>query len=293
MSGCRLEQVENKIEEAFKVFGRTPLKERLDDILEQAIDLSRYRDVRDIEDKLGDLLASSIALCLESKWETDMVISKAIGRVQDRAEQYRSMGRRVNVAFLGGSFNPIHLGHIQAAQAILNASKFIDEVWLMPCNNSLYGKNLEDGHHRIEMCKLAARVDGRIKVCGWEIENNVSGETHHLLKSFLEAKDFQNYKFHFAIGLDNAYKCPNWVNWKYVERAVPFIVIPRKGEKVAEGQHWFHRAPHMILHDDNKIMEASSTDVRRALLSNKKERAVELCGQAVVDYIYEHDLYLG
>ena len=294
MTGCRLERLEKQIEETFKVFGRTPLKERLDDILEQAIDLSRYRDVNDIREKLGDLLASSIALCRESDWDTGDVVFAALQKIKEREHQYKSLGRRVNVAFLGGSFNPIHLGHIQAAEAILNASGFIDEVWLIPCNTSLYGKELAPGHHRLKMCEIASKHDGRIKVCDWEIRNNVSGETHHLLKQFLEDKEFADYKFHFAIGMDNAIKCPKWVNWEYVERAVPFIVMPRKGEENAHGKQWFHNPPHVILQDEGRIMEMSSTMVRKAIAFFREHHEVETLegmNDEVLKYALDHCLY--
>lgn len=284
---------QNEVKEAFKVFGRTPLNERLSDILEQAIRLSRFRDVKELEDQTGNLLASVFALCNENDWDQTDLIAAACIRINSRSQQYKSLGRKTNVAFLGGSFNPIHLGHIQAAEAVLNASGFIDEVWLIPCNKSLYGKGLVDAEHRLEMCRIASRHDGRIRVCDWEIKNNVSGETHHLLKQFLEDPKMKDYKFHFIIGMDNAKKAPkSWVNWEYVEQAIPFIVVPRKGEREVGGMSWYHRRPHMILQDEGKIMEMSSSQFR-AEMNARFDESDQMRGmdEQVMSYINEHELY--
>lgn len=286
-----IQLLQMQVRKSFEVFGRTPLKERLADILEQAIDLSRNKDLRDMKEATGDLLATVIQLCNENGWDVGDVVDLNSDKIVSREDQYASLGRRINVAILGGSFNPIHVGHIQNAQTILNASKFIDEVWLIPCNQSLYGKKLVEAAHRIEMCKIAAKKDGRIKVCDWEIRNNASGETHHLLKAFLEDPEYKNYKFHFAVGLDNAYKCPNWVNWEYVEQALPFIVVPRKGEKRVEGIQWFHQPPHVIIEDEGTIMEMSSSHVREVLSETLFPKSIDGMDSAVLDYIIANRLY--
>ncbi len=214
--------------------------------------------------------------------------------IKEREEQYRSLGRKTRVALFGGSFNPPHLGHIQFAQAILNAAGVIDEVWLCPCNNSLYGKSLVDAQHRINMCEIAARVDGRIKICDWEIRNKTQGETYKLMKAFLDEPEYKNYEFYFSIGLDNAYKAPNWVNWEYLEKTVPFIVMPRKGIERRDDVDWFLNPPHIYIRDEGKIIEASSTDVRNVLsLSGENSKFIleDLMDAEVVKYINENDLY--
>lgn len=288
-----IQEVTATVHQAFKVFGRTPLKERLKDILEQSIDLSRARDVKEIQDQTGDLLASVLALCAESGWDPEKVLLETLDKVKRRSVQYSSLGRRTNVAFLGGSFNPIHEGHIQVAQTVLNASGFIDEVWLVPCNKSLYGKELVSGEHRLEMCRIAAKNDRRIRVCDWEIRNNVSGETHHLLKQFLEDESLAGYKMHFIVGMDNAYKCPKWVNWEYVEQAIPFIIVPRAGEEKKDGKHWFHKPPHFILEDEGKIMEMSSSQARGEMYNCGVSNMIGCSGidEDVFKYIKDNELY--
>ena len=59
----------------------------------------------------------------------------------------------MQVALLGGSFNPPHVGHLLAAQYV-RATQGVDEVWLMPAYRHPFGKALESFEHRVRMCEL-------------------------------------------------------------------------------------------------------------------------------------------
>lgn len=195
---------------------------------------------------------------------------------------------------MGGSFNPPHVGHIQFAEAILNSS-LIDEVWISPCNNSLYGKSLASGEDRIAMCKLAIGDRKNIKVCDWEIKNQTSGETYKLIDEFLAEPDFQDYKFYFSIGMDNAHKTHNWVKWDYIEKTIPFLVLPRKGVN-PNSEDWFLKEPHIFLEDGIDLPNVSSTDIRNWLKLKFNLSCIrslrKFMDQKVLDYIFEHNLFV-
>lgn len=280
------------------IFGRTPLNERLDDMLKHAISCQRFTDMRDLKENLGKLLCSSMQLATENDWDVSELIDDNLKMIKDRENQYKTLGRKTRIALMGGSFNPIHRGHIQFAQAILNAAGIIDEVWLCPCNNSLYGKDLVANEHRLKMCEIAARVDGRIKVCDWEIRNNTKGETYKLMKAFLDEPEYADYQVYFSIGLDNAYKAPTWVNWEYLEKTVPFIVMPRQGIERRDDIDWFLKPPHIYIRDEGKIIEASSTEVRKVIAgaahgfdAGCKHGLGHLMDPEVLKYADQFDLY--
>jgi len=86
------------------------------------------------------------------------------------------LGRKLKVAIFGGAFDPITTGHIKTAQLVLNYSKEFDEVWLMPCYTHLNGKHTSAPEDRLEMCRLAAKTDGRISVSSYEIDHKLGGE---------------------------------------------------------------------------------------------------------------------
>ena len=247
------------------IFGRTPLKQRLNDIQKEAFELCRYTDLKSMKEEAGDLLTTLLQLYNECEWNPEEVIDANLLKIRKRKNQYKALGRKVQVAILGGAFDPITLGHIQAAQLILNQSLVFDEVWVMPCYDHIFNKKMVSPEHRLEMCNIATRNDGRIKVFDYEIANKLSGETYNLAKRLFEDKKYKDsHSFSFVIGLDNANSFDTWVNYEELERLVRFVVIPRTGEKPKKGVNWYLKPPHIFLEPDEPLIEMSSTRVRKA-----------------------------
>jgi len=202
-----------------------------------------------------------------------------------------------NVALLGLTANPPTIGHIQLAQFVLNTSSEFDEVWLMPAYHHMYGKNMVDAQHRLNMCKLAAKVDGRIKVFDYEIVNQLAGETYYLFKRLKQEEELnKKYNFSLIIGLDNANTFDKWVNYTEVERMVRFVVVPRKGYERDEKVNWYLEKPHIFLKGDSDIDEVSSTLVREKLKNfyNGSINLTELLpyiNNDVLKYIIDNNLY--
>jgi len=164
-----LQNIQKRIDEVFKHnFGYTPLTERLKDINRENLELQRYVDVPNLKEEAGHLITSALQLCNENGWDAAELIHNTLETINRRHEQYRTLGRKVKVALLGGAFNPITKAHIQMAQFVLNTSGEFDEVWLMPAYDHMNGKQMESAEHRLEMCRIASQVDGRIKVFDYE-----------------------------------------------------------------------------------------------------------------------------
>jgi len=138
-----MNDIQNKINEVYlKAFGRTPLRQRLDDVFGEAIELSRYIDLKNLREETSDLLGSVIQLANECGWSIEDLVNENIAKIQHRQQQYQSLGRKIKVAILGGAFDCITNGHVQVAKFVLDTSKTFDEVWLMPCYSHIFGKNL-------------------------------------------------------------------------------------------------------------------------------------------------------
>jgi len=287
-------------------FGYTPLKERIDDILREAIELSRFTDINNLKEETGDLLSSVLQLCNESGWDAEELVEYTCKeKIERRKDQYKSLGRKYQVALLGGAFNPITKGHIEVAQYVLNTSKKFDEVWLVPAYKHLHNKQMEPYETRVEMCKIAAESDGRIKVFEYEKEKELAGETYHLLKTLNNDKNYENYNFSFIIGLDNANSFDKWYNYEELERMSRFVIVPRKGYDI-KADSWYFNNPHIFLNgkeEDIPIMEISSTEVRSLIdryrgssdvvLLNLKSQLIESIHPDVFDYIIKNHLYNG
>lgn len=264
-----MKEIQKLVKETFeKNFGKTPLKERLDDILRETLELMRYTDINNMKEETGDALASILMLCNESGWDASELIKTTCNKINRRTEQYKSLGRKYKIAILGGAFNPVTLGHIELAQFVLNTSGQFDEVWLMPAYNHMYNKEMQSFEHRFKMCEIAAEVDGRIKVFDYEKKKKFAGETYHLVKTLTSDPDYENYNFSFIIGLDNANTFDKWVNYEELERMIRFVIVPRQGYSPI-GSSWYFNSPHIFLNgvDETPIMEVSSTEVRNLLVN--------------------------
>lgn len=308
--------LQNIVDKTFtEAFGTTPLTQRLQDILGEAIELSRYTDLKNLREETGDLLASTLQLINECGWDVGELIQENRKKIVGRQLQYKSLGRKKKVALLGGAFDPVHKGHIELAQFVLNTSKTFDEVWLMPCYQHMYNKNMESAEHRLEMCMIATRNDGRLKVFDFEIEHELKGETYNMVKRLLDTDMAKNkYDFSLIMGLDNANTFTQWVNYAELERMIRFVVVQRKGYEIEPSINWYLHTPHIFL-ADAQINNMCSTRIRNAI--NRREKMVEGMlrhidieganekvkdgiqkaigygiDPGVLDYIYENNLYV-
>lgn len=298
-----IKELQEKINKVYTgIFGRTPLQQRLQDIGKESFELTRFLDLKSLREEGGDLLTTLIQLFNECGWDIQDLADENLQKIQKRKRQYKALGRKVQSVILGGAYNPITIGHIQVAKLILNQSMVFDEVLIMPCYKHLYGKDLVGAQHRLEMCKLAAQVDGRIKIFDYEIQHKLDGETYNLAKTLFEDKKYKDtHSFSFAIGLDNANTFDKWVNYQELERLARFVVVPRTGEKAKKGVNWYLKAPHVYLEPDDPLMEISSTDVRRSFeqlaigavdLNDPNQAFNRGLDAKVRDYIFENQIYL-
>ena len=270
-----MKQVVTKIKKVFESsFGQTPLRQRNEDILREAIELSRFTSIANLKEEHGDLLCSLLMSCAENGWDPKDLIEATLKKIQGRCAQYHAYGRKLNVAILGGAFDPIHRGHIAVAQFVLDFSTMFDQVWLMPCYKHLYGKKMTSWKHRLEMCRLAAQGDRRIVVSDYEIKHKLGGETYHLAKKLL-SEDFAKgqYDFSFIIGMDNADTFDKWQNFEDLERMMRFVVVPRQGYPRVHRKSWYLSPPHMYVFPEGSeghrgkvnLPKVSSTEVKRYL----------------------------
>jgi nicotinate-nucleotide adenylyltransferase len=246
-----------------KSFGYTPLRQRNQDILDEAIEVTRWDSIDKLKEELGDLLCSTLTACDENNWDPEDLINATLLKIRQREKQYRAYGRKLKTVILGGAFDPITPGHIQLAEFLLNFSKEFDEVWIMPCFKHMFGKKMQSPEHRLEMCRLATKYDRRIFVSDYEIRKKLGGETYHMVKNLLNEDVAKNERnFSIAMGMDNANTFDKWANYQDLERMIRCVIIPRTGvEMVKNG--WYLKPPHMLLVPEKPLLEISSTEVRK------------------------------
>lgn len=196
-----------------------------------------------------------------------------------------------SIAIFGGSFDPITLGHIAIIKTMLY---HYDQVWIMPCYNSLYDKQLSDGIMRIDMCKIALNDLQNVYVCDYEIRNQIIGSTFEILNNVL-IPSYPDYDFTFIIGMDNANKIKSWLRWKELINTVKFVVVSRFGYNFPDyDDAWFLLHPHKYIHISKTwYQNISSTEFKNNYNEHTTFKSVsKYIMFGVYRYICQNGLYI-
>ena len=131
------------------------------------------------------------------------------------------------IAIFGGSFNPIHCGHIALAQAVQKQCG-LDEVWLMVSPQNPLKRNdadLLDDQLRFEMAQRALEGVEGVKACDYEFHLPKPSYTWNTLQRL--SKDYPDYTFILLIGGDNWAHFTRWRHWQDILWHHDIIVYPR------------------------------------------------------------------
>lgn len=188
----------------------------------------------------------------------------------------------------GGSFNPIHHGHLLCARAVAEAAGF-DRVRLVPNQQSPHKTKVTDlgpPHDRLAMCRLAVEGDDLFAVD--ELELARPGPSYTLdTARLLRAAD--GGPVHWLIGADQVAALPNWHGGPDLLAAVAFVVMARPGWTF----DWstlpdpYRRLESAVV--PAPLVQISSTAIRDRVRAGRSIRF--LTPPAVVDHIHQRRLY--
>jgi nicotinate-nucleotide adenylyltransferase len=187
----------------------------------------------------------------------------------------------VNVALLGGSFDPPHLAHQMACLYLLEGVGF-EEVWLLPCSRHAFGKQLAPFEHRCHMCKLLAEPFGN-RVCVLEIERELAEKngSNRTVDTVAHLKaSHPALSFTVIIGSDVVPTMSSWKNIELLKSMASFHVLLRPGHELVD-ERWSVST--------RLFPNISSSEIRdRVARGDPAEGLVPL---SVERYILEHGLY--
>lgn len=168
------------------------------------------------------------------------------------------------IAIFGGSFSPVHKGHIAVANGIL-AKGLAEEVWMMPCRRNPLkesGPQLDE-EKRLSLLKAAARYANErnrkesIRVDTTELTMPSPSYTIDTLRKL--QSEHPSLEFRLAVGADSYLDFHKWKEWEELEKAYSPIVYPRPGYAISETRQGWTLLEGM---EENDI---SSTQLREML----------------------------
>lgn len=200
--------------------------------------------------------------------------------------------KKAKIGIMGGTFNPIHNGHIALAQAAFDFCE-LDEVWFMPSGVSYFKKhdNVVSGKHRLEMTQIAIKGYPGFK-CS-DIEVNRKGNTYTADTLKLLHEMYPENKFYFIMGADSLFDLPKWQMPDVIASLCTIATVVRDDvdmQSLEAQKRLLERTlqADIVLVPFHKI-DISSSDIR--LKISRGEGAKDMVPDAVLSYIHTHDLY--
>ena len=195
------------------------------------------------------------------------------------------------IGIYGGSFNPPHIGHIQAAQQAIRTLG-LGKLLLIPAGippHKVMPGNTPTGEERLEMLRIAA-VEETMEVCDIEVKREGPSYTYETVEQL--RLRFPDAELYLLMGTDMFLSFQTWKNPQRILDCVTLAVMYRgeKGEslKIAEKKAEMEGLGAKIVLVENKITAISSTQLRRLLAFGCSGAYLP---QGVGEYIRERGLY--
>lgn len=197
------------------------------------------------------------------------------------------------IGILGGTFNPIHKGHIMLAREVLDQFPDIQQLFLMPNNMPAY-KDTEDiisSQHRINMLNLISKNIPKTYVSDMEIKR---GGITYTVDTLQEIKNINTeIKIYFIIGADSLYNIEKWRNYENIFQNCTIIAAKRDcdlNDIKLYSKKLIKKYPCLnIKFLDTQAVDISSSELRNEIKSGiLDERYLEA---SIIHYIKTNKLY--
>lgn len=172
------------------------------------------------------------------------------------------------IGIFGGSFNPIHEGHLAVAQSIIAAHQ-VDEVWLMisPQNPLKQASELAPEALRFAMAQRAVQNIPHLRVSDFEWQLPRPSFTWRTMEALRSS--YPELAFSLIIGADNWHNFSRWAKHEQLLQEYPLWVYPREGYPIDATS-----LPNGVQLIDAPLFPYSSTDIRERLQQGRCTRGM-------------------
>jgi len=130
------------------------------------------------------------------------------------------------IGILGGSFDPVHKGHLGISKIAIRKFKLKKIYWVVTKKNPFKNKTFYSLNERVNLAKKISRTQKKIQTI--HLENIIkSSRTIDMVNYFIRKKNIKN--IYFIIGSDNLIRFHKWKSWKKIIKLVKLIVFSRRG----------------------------------------------------------------
>jgi nicotinate-nucleotide adenylyltransferase len=219
------------------------------------------------------------------------------------------------IGLFGGTFNPIHLGHLTVAQEVKDGFD-LDKIWFIPSATPPHKKRYQvaEALDRLEMIHLAIDDNPNFSVSDVELKRSGFSYTIDTLDYFkvIVPKETQLY---FIVGMDAFREIELWKSFKELFKVIPFIVMTRPGtldgdrqekEKIINDllvtkvspEYYFEPDRNAFFHPDKQpvyLFEVTPVDISATMVRrnrNQSRSIASLVPANVKEYIESKGLYL-
>ncbi|MFV0479500.1 MAG: nicotinate (nicotinamide) nucleotide adenylyltransferase [Anaerorhabdus sp.] len=178
------------------------------------------------------------------------------------------------IGCLGGSFDPIHQGHIAVANYVLKECE-LDEVWLIPSKETpLKNRVLTSFEQRERMIRLALKDESGLACCTIEKELPIPSYTIQTVTAL--KSEYPECEFYWIIGDDLVEQLPKWKEIEKLLQEIQFVVVSRNEKNINLNSN--------LIYLNQLHIPISSTEIRDGNFQNLNPE--------VRDYIFQQGLYL-
>jgi len=214
--------------------------------------------------------------------------------------------RNPRIAFYGGSFDPLHNGHLKIAQELTEFFE-LDEFVFIPAFHAPHKKDKKptSAFHRYAMLCLATNDETKIRVSKMELD---LPEKPYTIETLTKLKtDFPDRKIFFVMGADSWAEITTWREWEKILTSVNIIVVTRPPIEIdfshvtteikakivdVRGKIKFEsESDDKIYITDAVSLKISATEIRNKVREKNDDWQTEVPGE-IVKYIKKYALYI-
>ena len=200
------------------------------------------------------------------------------------------------IGIYGGSFDPIHLGHLRTATS-LKTELQLDHLFLLPCCKPVHKDGLKySSNDRLNMLNLALENFSTLEVDSREI---LRGGDSYMIDTLRELKQiYKDEPICLIIGMDSFQKIKTWKNWKEFSKLVHLVILQRQGSNLIDSTlDTFHTSKdsNQLKLESNGLLyfsncpkiNISSSDIRSRISAN--QNLDNLLPKSVINYLRLHE----